>query len=213
MIIGISGKIASGKTTIRNHLESKYGFVGVSFADPMKALEKIHNSYPENEWLTNIGYITTAVTINFRQAEELKKLLYKCFVSNPVMAGQKNRKLLQEIGTEVGRKFNERIWIDFALKRARFNNRTVIDDVRFKNELEALSSHTVWRISIPSEIQKERILSLYGEGMLKNLYHLSETDLDNSLHLFNNIIDGTLPLEEMLSMVDFLLKERGINET
>lgn len=40
MIIGISGKIQSGKDTIANYLVNKYGFIRIGFADKLKEIAK-----------------------------------------------------------------------------------------------------------------------------------------------------------------------------
>ena len=51
---------------------------------------------------------------------------------------KKGRKFLQLLGTEVGRCYNERIWIDKALDKMRKHDMVVNTDLRFNHEAEAL---------------------------------------------------------------------------
>jgi dephospho-CoA kinase len=79
----------------------------------------------------------------FAMADPLKKIAMEHFGWDGVK-NDKGRKLLQILGTEAGRKYNPNIWIDktinnlynhFVIEK---NEKAVITDCRFSNELDLL---------------------------------------------------------------------------
>ena len=55
MLIGITGKIGSGKSRIAKHIETKYGFRRLSTSDLLKSILKSKNIEPSRENLQDIG--------------------------------------------------------------------------------------------------------------------------------------------------------------
>ena len=122
-LIGISGKMGVGKSSLAMHLvnESKsrnLSYQKKSFADKL--------------------YCMISILIN-RPVQELKSNHFK---SNPVeeMNGVvTGRQLLQQIGTNVIRKIHPDIWIDLLFMDYNADqNGWIIDDVRFLNELSCI---------------------------------------------------------------------------
>ena len=144
MIIGLGGKIGSGKSTLANSLV-EMGWKRISFADPLKKLvaEMIGVRPEEINNLKNVRKLYTfGTTIAIYIAKEtgldgtMIERLLKDKTFNDV------REILQYIGTDVIRrlrpdwhcqKLKERI-----LEEPGFNY--VVDDIRFKNELETILS-------------------------------------------------------------------------
>jgi len=104
----------------------------------------------------------------------------------------KNRKLLQFLGTDVGRKLvSDNIWVDRFMQdifiveetyKQLYNKEVsfVSDDCRFRNEHKALKEMG-WigiYLSVPEEIRLKRLTSRDGDAQVKNLTHVSETELE-----------------------------------
>ncbi len=165
MIIGLSGYARSGKDTVANHLVDKYGFTKVSFAQPMRdalyALNPVLGTTPE-------GWV--------RVQDAIDEYGWDGYKESP--HGPEIRKLMQRLGTEVGREqFSPTFWVDRAMATAAKHRNVVFSDVRFPNEMSTLKNvgGLVWRVS--------------REGTAAVNRHASETALDNAafdVNLSNN---------------------------
>ena len=164
MIIGLSGYARSGKDTVAELLVLNYGFKRMAFADGIRealvALNPIlHDGHRLNELVQMYGW-------------EVAK------------AKDEVRRLLQVMGTEVGRKLiNEDVWAWLLFNQidtGDTNKRIVITDVRFPNEARMIEHQggDVWRIN------------RHNHSAVND--HVSERALDN--HMFKHVIynDGTL---------------------
>lgn len=114
LTIGLSGLPRVGKTTAADYM-ARYSYTLESFASPLKVAAKM--IYPQiGDDFTN----SNKDTLN----EEL---------------GMTPRYILQKLGTEVGREIHPDTWIMNMRNRIKYNEDlsygTVIDDVRFPNEL------------------------------------------------------------------------------
>jgi adenylate kinase family enzyme len=93
-----------------------------------------------------------------------------------VYGDKKERVLLQELGAKM-REIDSEVWIKYVIRQVEQNRYTnyVIDDVRYKNEFEALkeAGFVMLRVECVEKVRKGRI----GENY-KNDTHMSETDLD-----------------------------------
>ncbi len=125
-MIGLTGKKRSGKSTAAAHLEAK-GFVRVNFKDAL--LEEMLSNFPDLitricETMDRLEYDGRSWTAN-RLLDEKPPLM---------------RSLLQNYGTEVRRKENEDYWVaqwqDTIIGHEA--EHIVADDVRFKNEAQAI---------------------------------------------------------------------------
>lgn len=126
MIVGICGLISSGKGTVSDILVSK-GFVKESFAAPVKdAVSSIFG------WERSLLEGDTKESREFREKKDE-------FWSDALGYEVTPRLALQLMGTEAGRDvFGKDVWVQSLLKRASQNENTVIADVRFPNEIEAI---------------------------------------------------------------------------
>lgn len=128
MIIGICGQINTGKDTVADILCGEYGFLRVSFADPIKIFcLKMFPDLLDDKILWGPSPERTP----------------------------KTRELLQQLGTEVARKFDPNVWVKHTFLRIQQLQKTGIDpmnrlaptkpgrsvvipDIRFLNEVQKL---------------------------------------------------------------------------
>lgn len=124
MIIGVCGAIGSGKNTVGEFLVKDHGFTQLAFADPIyDAISAI-----------------TGLTVEELKDRNRKENTLDWISCSP-------RRLLQTLGTDWGREMiHPEIWVVSALRRVRGD--TVITDVRFNNEAEAILARggAIWRV-------------------------------------------------------------------
>lgn len=177
MIIGLSGYAQSGKDTIANYLVKNYGFVKISFADPIReALYKL-NPYIR---VMDMPPTPLAMSVDHLGWEDLKRM------------SPDTRELLQRLGTEVGRDmFGKDFWVNQAMLKAQEHDKVVFADVRFANEVEAIrEAHgDVWRVSKPDVEAVNR--------------HISETSLDD--YKFSREIHNLGSLDDLYETVDYFI--------
>lgn len=180
MIIGITGKAHSGKTTIANRLFTHGAARIINFADPMKAFcfEVFAFSNEQlNGALKEIG--------DPRYVRPNGELLTPRFA-------------LQTLGTEWGRNCYPNVWTELGVRRAQFDERAgklaVIGDVRFLNEAEAVrkAGGVIWKVIRPhmvglevganhpsevegSAIQADRVF--YNDGTIDDLYRVVDEEI------------------------------------
>jgi len=129
-LIGISGKIGTGKTALAEELVKLTGFVRVSLADPVKQ---------EVSWIYGVPLEFCYHKKSMRYPIADQHVIDGAFYYPPHMATV--RELLQWHGTEVRRKQNPDFWLIQMQKRLvelEFCDcpGAVIDDVRFEDEAE-----------------------------------------------------------------------------
>ena len=159
-IIGLNGVARAGKDTVADILVDLYGYRKASFSDILnKALYTLDRAVGKEAGV----YVK-------REGEDTRYLRYADLVDDLGYEGAKEhtgvRKLLQAMGTEVGRDLlGKNIWVD-----ALFNNLdggpVVITNVRFPNEAAAvwLRNGVVWEVT--------------RSGYTPALGHISDTALD-----------------------------------
>jgi hypothetical protein len=150
-IIGISGKMGTGKTTLANIIVGKIpGAIRMSFADPVR-----------EEVAELLGLVPDDV-----RDQRFKERTFK--LGKRSMTG---REILQWWGTEIRRKADCDYWVSIMARRLSSLHDSyipivVIDDVRFRSEAQI----------IPRLI---RLDPYPGWAPGPNANHPSETDLDN----------------------------------
>ena len=93
------------------------------------------------------------------------------------------------------REIDPNIWITYVLLQTQTENKKyIIEDIRYQNELNTLKNNWKFlKLKISSELQKKRITKTYPltyNTHLLNMYHNSETELDNIKDTdFNLVID------------------------
>ncbi len=127
-LIGLVGFIGSGKGSVGDMLESKFGYQKESFAKSVKDAIGVIFS-----WDRKMLEGDTPESRAWREQpdEYWSKVLKKEF--SP-------RYALQLMGTEAGRNvFHQDLWMFSLQRRLKKNNNYVITDVRFPNEIEMIA--------------------------------------------------------------------------
>jgi len=174
MIIGLSGYAQSGKDSTAELLCLNYDYRRIAFADPMR--EALFRLNPKLDSITHLAHRVEDYGWDVAKREP------------------EVRRLLQVLGTEVGRKmFGQDFWVNIALSGLNAEDRVVVSDVRFPNEADAIKKlgGTVWRIN------RHNHSAVNG--------HASEHAMDN--YMFSHVIynDGTL--DDLSDEVFMLAKE------
>lgn len=134
----------------------------------------------------------------------------------------KDRKLLQTIGTDAGRDtIDQDIWVNRFVQDTQIAKITsqllglpdvffICDDCRFPNEHEVLKN-SGWigiYLDAPDDIRAERLKNRDGDAQISTLGHSSETSID----LFKDElirIDSSKSLEETYAQLDNLIENIG----
>lgn len=159
-VLGVSGVARSGKDTVAGLLVAHYGFVRVSFAEPMRAMAAAIDPV--------VGFLHEPIEEGgddvIRYNDAIEWLGYEqAKVEYPEV-----RRFLQRLGTEAGRKvLGGNFWVDFAMERAAPHERVVISDTRFKSEAQAVRA------------AGGSIIRVHRPGVAPANDHISERDLDD----------------------------------
>lgn len=172
MIIGLSGYARSGKDTVAELLVLNYGFKRMAFADGIRdalfALNPIlHDGHRLNEVVSMYGW-------------EVAK------------AKDEVRRLLQVMGTEVGRKLiSEDVWVWLLFNKIDTDERIVIPDVRFPNEAQMIKDKggEIWRVN------------RHNHSPINN--HISEHAMDN--YIFERVVYNDKTLDELADEVFMIM--------
>lgn len=147
--VGISGPIAAGKSTLAQRLQQKARDVGYA-AEIVPFASGIREIIATEGNPARVIMIATMIANwgwDYTQAHLAAIRIDECMIQYPSTPGVKNRRLLQLIGTEVGREFiSSDFWIYRAQQIIRSHNGGIIDfafsdDVRFDNEAMAVDVH------------------------------------------------------------------------
>jgi hypothetical protein len=189
--IAISGKANSGKDTIAKLFLDAYlilnnklpNFEFVSFADPIKEMAKL--MFPR-----------TKKKILYGPSENRNKIIPGAFKDGQPLT---YRRLLQDLGTEIGRAYKEDIWLDvldYKLEKApKQRDFFITQDVRFINEIRFLKDRNYTLIRVKRN----------STQTVSN--HASETEQDSiSDNEFNFIIDNNGTIEDLKEKVINILK-------
>ena len=201
MLIGVVGFIGSGKGTVGDIL-SDYGFIGDSFARPLKDAVSIMFGWPR-ELLEG----DTELSRRWREEPD-------AFWSESFERSFSPRDALQLMGTEAGRQvFHQDLWVISLLNRARGKD-VVITDVRFQNEIKYIQENggiviRVRRGNDPVWYEEMSLLNTESsrlEYMSKFNIHRSEwdwvgCDFDYSIDNDGNISDLRKKIENVLQQL------------
>lgn len=176
MIIGLSGYANAGKDSVAQILVEKFGYKRMAFADAIRDI--LYTLDP----LTNNGLHVKAVVDDYgwdiaKQDIEI-------------------RRLLQVLGTEVGRNvFGDDVWVDVLISKLEPMDKVVITDVRFQNEAREIHNlaGVLWRIN--------RV------GVSAVNEHISETQMDQ--YLFDEIVDNDGSLEDLENTIINLIENNN----
>lgn len=192
-LIAFSGKMTSGKTTLSEKFVEEDGYTLISIGSMIKKVSSllVQNTYELNKYLHMMIESPDAPRVIFT-------LLTKTFDNNfsnssfqedgngGFVKNQAYRELTQFVATSLREILGEDIWVSFLAKEAQIlvknGEKVVCDDLRLPTELSIFKSFgfKTIRIDILPEVQRERILKLYGEIDEKQLTHVTEVALDDS---------------------------------
>ncbi len=186
-IIGLCGLARSGKDTVGQRLVECYGYTRMALADPVReaalALDPmVALTKGVQRWSLSARAAPLSVVVDRWGWEEAKKL--------PDV-----RRILQRLGTEVGRQLlsphGRSVWLDIAEVRMDGFERVVITDVRFDDEASFIRdlNGVVMRVTRPNA----------GIGDA-NATHSSEAGIDRSL--IDMAVHNTGTLQDLYGEVD-----------
>lgn len=177
VIIGISGYASSGKDTVAQILVDKFGYKRMAFADSIRDI-----LYTLNPLAQKGIYIKQLVD---EYGWDIAK-------QDPEV-----RRLLQVLGTEVGREFfGDDIWVDTLIAKIEPEDKVVITDVRFPNEAREINylAGQIWRVN--------------RNGIEAVNEHVSETQMDN--YDFDFVINNNGSLEDLEQYITALIEDNNV---
>jgi hypothetical protein len=182
MIIAISGKAGSGKSTVGEIFE-KSGFRIDSFATSVKDICSILFNF-DREKIEGI-----------REEDRIWRETPDKSISELLGKNFSPRDAMILIGTEIGRNIiHQDIWIKTLFDRYEKNKiNLLISDLRFPNEYEEIKKRNGIIIRINSNREKKSD-------------HISECALDN--HNFDYIIDNNGTLDELYEQVNNVINNK-----
>ena len=152
--LGLTGVASSGKDTVGKILTEEYGYIRASFADVLReALYRLNPTIPITPVLAQWPP-TRAYT---QQYWSLQELVDEVGWDDAKTNHLEVRRLLQVMGTEVGRQLlYEDVWVDAVLFKLDPLQKYVFTDVRFSNEAFGIRQFffnaggaQIWRITRP----------------------------------------------------------------
>ena len=183
-LIGLGGRLRSGKDTVADYLVESYGYRKIGFSDALHEMLLVLNP-TVNLSFTKSSYADLTTKLGYTGAKKIPEV----------------RRLLQVLGTEVGRNMiDEDLWVNQAEKKIRASwdegFPVVITGVRFPNELKMirlLEGRSVW-VSRPSVDAQTSAHS--SENTLQSVY-------------FNSVIQNSGSLDDLYENVDALLYQNN----
>lgn len=190
-LLAISGKMASGKTTVAEYLRDHQGYSILSIGNMIKKAstfviddmselyEYMRHMVDDRKRLESLFFeLTSSYDAAFQETKWTKdsKGLY--------VKTQPYRELTQMIATKVRNHLGTDVWVQFCIKEAldlhKQKHKVVVDDLRLAEEKILFEQHHfhIARLDISPEVQRERILKDYGEIKEEQLHHITETSLD-----------------------------------
>jgi len=182
MILGITGKMGSGKTTVANYLLEN-DFIKINFKDAL--IKEIKNNFPD--LLLEISKLYNNLSID------------DLFLLKPPLT----RKLLQNYGTNVRRNDDLKYWIKSWEKSIKEEKKNVVaDDVRFLNEAAAVRKYGGKILKIVggginnSDHQSETEMDLIEPDYI--IYNNS--DIEELISRVNRLMKEVKPLDKRLKV-------------
>lgn len=185
LVVLISGKQGSGKTTLASQLHSKL----------------------------NSNTIRTHHTTFAAPLYEMHHAVLDVLRCRGIKTPTKDGALLQLLGTEWGRnQYGEDIWVNLVKGEIEMRDDTVfiVSDCRFPNEVLSFRDAISIRLECPERIRRERILKTPGQNWRNNSDHASETALDKfegwTIRACTETHSATQVLDRVFREIMFTLK-------
>lgn len=175
IIIGICGKARSGKDTSAAFLKNLFNFKHDSFAAPIRA------------------FVEAQTGISLQDQNNLNNE----FIESLFMT---LRSFKQTLGTDLIRNnINEDFFIKGLVERNNKTEKLVVSDIRFKNELQAITDMINQNHGCTILIRRYEA-DMYSSA--KEANHQSENDIDyNDLSQFDYVIDNDGTIDNLLTKI------------
>ncbi len=150
LVLLVGGRLASGKDTFADHLVEKHGFVKLGMSDILaEALYRLNPWIEQGPRPIDVkSYVSWPSHVRYQQIVD--RLGYVEAKKYP-----EARRLLQQLGTEVGRQLlGEDIWVQGAARRIDAallaGHQVVITGIRYENELGLDKYIKAWPAAVTS---------------------------------------------------------------
>ena len=181
-LIGLYGKMHSGKDTLGNYLVQTHGYTRIAFADALKEVCKLITGFTDDQLYGDKKEIEDDNT------------------------GIVPRELFQFIGTDIFRelflvhfpkyadKCGKSVWVNIVKRQILANPLTkyVITDIRFQNELSMCTDMGGCIVHVVRPDCKNSIPVNHETPSISTLIHLSETEHDTFIPNITVVNNGTM---------------------
>lgn len=232
-IIGISGKIGSGKNYLAEKLMQEFAKAGYStsegsFATALRTelnriIKTIKVDYLEGKTHEEIvSVIAEMYHMSNEQAHEIYSQLISDIIEIDGLSSYSRtesvRRALQFLGTDVRRAKEENYWVNAFHTSIPKDDFVLVTDVRFPNEADSIKQHDgiMVRLDLDTEVIKARIQSRDGLQYSEDaLNHPSEKALDaypNFDYVLNENFDAEKLASQIINSVDRFrrIAEQGV---
>jgi cytidylate kinase len=217
-IIGISGKIGTGKNYLAQKLKKEFERMGYStaecsFAASLKnELNTIINLsriavQKELDCYSAVAEISKDLRMPQKDVTLLISIIEKDLKTDfdfDAHSRKKSiRRALQILGTEVRRSKDENYWVKSFHRSLPKADYIFVTDVRFPNEADSIidKNGIVIRLEIPAEVVAERVQGRDGLQYSEEVkQHASETSLDDYEH-FDLIVGKDFVVNELVEYI------------
>ena len=185
-VIGLCGTAGSGKTTFALICQRKYGAKIASMAEPIRRIadfmmmpSDVEGVQNPSGWMATRNFIDDLFPSNSKEDRnkimaDITALFHECHPKT----GEKNRTFLQKIGTDIGRKRDPNVWVNWR-KTHMPGGLVVVDDVRFPDEMQMILDlgGKMYRVVRPELDRLQYLIEKQGSITKEQLNHPSETSL------------------------------------
>ena len=204
--VALSGKMASGKSTVAALIAERWGHSIIPIAGPLKLLAECAKA-GDTEYASHVlEMLCCGSDVRLRDAGVVYVRLCKKY-ADELGGDAKPRGFLQDFGREL-RSVDENIWVRVVGERALAEaaKSFVCDDLRYVNEAQWLKEcgFVLVRCECADEVREYRLKQLYPNTPFTQINHPSELDLD-SYPLFDYHIDTTQSTTQILAQLEDIL--------
>lgn len=198
-VVGLTGYATVGKSTVAGILE-QHGFVRFAFADGVRemalAIDPIVSSWAVLPTWDELHEANDPWDLDLKTMTAPLSEVVSEFGWTEAKKDAEVRRILQVVGTEVGRSIDPQVWVNKLAAKV-YQSRAkliVVDDVRFPNEANWIR-----------HVAGGKVIRLHREGIEPANGHASETeidriDVDHHVHTGGGA-DPALTAAEVLSLV------------